>query len=568
MCGICGFYGDKNSELLKGMARVIMHRGPDDEGFYESDKVSLAHRRLSIIDLSPSARQPMHNEDSSIWIVVNGEVYNYKDLRQDLISRGHKFASLSDSEVVVHAYEEWGEDFVSRLSGMFAFVLWDKNKDKLILVRDRLGIKPLYYAQSSRGFLFASEIKSILQDGFLKRQLNRKGFWQYLAFQCIITDETMFEGVYKLEPATILTFQQGKITRRKYWELQKPVKESSEQEVFAALKDAISSHLVSDVPVGVLLSGGLDSSSLVAIMHEQGVNNIETFTVGFGEPDDEFTFAGVVADKFNTKHHEIKIVPQNLKAALSKIVWHMDEPLSDGGAIATYLAAEKIKEFVKVVLVGEGGDEALGGYNWYRLSAFPFNLMPFALRKEIYFYLTTYYRGALREPQEVFLGRFDGKDSFLDSVVNFEINYILPNSLLMKVDKMTMAHALEARVPFLDYKFLQIAYGLKNSKKVSLFTTKKALRRIMSGLLPQDILKRRKHGFMLPVYKLLTGDLKDFTYDIVFGPSNATDSLVGRNAKFKLLKKAYGFKRIENNSMLWKLLIFEIWHRQYLRIAA
>ncbi len=565
MCGICGFTGKKDRKTLEAMNKVLSHRGPDDAGFYDDDIVSLGHRRLSIIDLSEQARQPMCNEDSSVWLVVNGEIYNFRSLRKDLVSLGHTFRSQSDSETIVHAYEEYGEDFVLKLDGMFAIAVWDAEQKKLILARDRIGIKPLYYAFSNEKLLFASEIKSILQDSTFNKEINPDGFFQYLAFQCIITSETMFKGIYKLEPGSMLIYRDNGFKKRKYWSLEESLThETKEKDVAEALRNAVQTHLVSDVPVGVLLSGGLDSSAIVALMHGQGIENIETFTVGFNQPDDELVFARAVAEQFKTRHHELIVEPARLAELLEKIVWHMDEPLADGGAIATYLAAAKVREFVKVVLVGEGGDETLAGYNWYRLANFPLSLLPQKAKRRLYFYLTTFYKGDSPKPFDIFLNLFEEKRDFLDSMASFEIKNILPNSLLMKVDKMTMAHSLEARVPFLDHKFVSAALGLAGDKKISLFSTKIFLRNYMQNRLPKSILQRRKHGFIMPIGKWLDNELYSFAHDTLCSGNSYLTGVLPRNRIEGLFNKEKGLRAIENKSLLWKLLIFEIWQRQYL----
>lgn len=566
MCGICGFYGNKNTRALEAMAQELFHRGPDMEGFYEDALLSLAHRRLSIIDLSPEGKQPIANEGNNIFSVVNGEIYNFKQIRGELLSAGHTFRSKSDSEVIVHAYEEYGEDFVSKLSGMFAIAIWDSLQKKLLLIRDRLGIKPLYYAQVNNGLVFASEIKAILKFTGINKEFNQDCLYQYLAFQCILSKDTMFKGIYKLEPGHILIFKDGKLTQKRYWTLDESNHQHSDaQGVEDALKAAVESHLVSDVPVGVLLSGGLDSSSIVAMMHEAGLNNIETFTVGFNQPDDEFIYSRQVADRFKTNHHELLVEPKGIETLLEKIVWHMDEPLADGGAIATYLAAQKVREFVKVVLVGEGGDETLAGYNWHKLAVFPFNLIPEGIRKKLYFYLTTFYKCPSRIPFETFSGLFSKKSNFLDSMASYEISNILPNSLLMKVDKMTMAHSLEARVPFLDHNFAVKLSGFNYKDKISLFATKKLLRKYMQGRLPEEILNRRKHGFILPVDKWLNAELRGFTKDALL----SRQSLAGRifPAEFicSLFNRKIGLAGIENSSLLWRLLILELWHKVYFK---
>ena len=566
MCGICGFTGQKDDVLLKKMCLSLAHRGPDQEGLFSQEGASLGHRRLSIIDLSKQGQQPMSNENATVWVVANGEIYNFKQLRQELTCAGHTFRSQSDSETIVHAYEEYGEDFVLKLDGMFAIAVWDAEQKKLILARDRIGIKPLYYAFSNEKLLFASEIKSIVQDSTFNKEINHDGFFQYLAFQCILTNETMLKGIHKLEPGSMLVFENNVLNKKRYWSVDEAKsEESSESEVAAALIDAVKSHLVSDVPLGVLLSGGLDSSSIVAIMHEQGIENIETFTVGFNQPDDEFVFAREVAGRFRTRHHELIVTPQDLSGLIEKIVWHMDEPLADGGAIATYLAAEKVREFVKVVLVGEGGDETLGGYNWHKLASFPLSLLPQKVKKRLYFYFTTFYKGDSQVPFDTFLRLFEEKRNFLDSMSLFEIKNILPNSLLMKVDKMAMAHALEARVPFLDYKFLSVALGLSKSQKISFFSTKIFLRNYMQNRLPPSVLRRRKHGFIVPIGRWLENELRDFAHDALFSTQAYLPAVLPRQKIEGLFRKQKGLRAIENNALLWKLLIFELWQRKYLR---
>ncbi len=566
MCGICGFYGSKNRKVLEAMSRELAHRGPDMEGFYEDDSVSFAHRRLSIIDLSPEGKQPMANENNNIFSIVNGEIYNFKQIRSELLSAGHTFCSKSDSEVIVHAYEEYGEDFVHKLNGMFAIAIWDSLQKKLLLIRDRLGIKPLYYAQFNDSLVFASEIKAILKFTGINKEFNQDCLYQYLAFQCILTADTMFKGIYKLEPGNMLIFKDGKLTCKRYWFLDESGHHHSDtQGVESALKAAVESHLVSDVPVGVLLSGGLDSSSIVAIMHEAGLNNIETFTAGFNQPDDEFIYSRQVADRFKTNHHELLIEPKRIEVMLEKIVWHMDEPLADGGAIATYLAAQKVREFVKVVLVGEGGDETLAGYNWHKLAVSPFDLIPQGVREKFYFYLTTFYKCNSKIPFETFSGLFKKKSNFFDSMASYEINNILPNSLLMKVDKMTMAHSLEARVPFLDHNFVAKVFGFNYKDKISLFATKKLLRKYMQGRLPEEILNRRKHGFILPVDKWLNVELRGFAKDTLLSRQSLAGRIFPKDFLNGLFNKKIGLANIENSSLLWRLLILELWHKVYFK---
>jgi len=519
MCGICGFYGKKNKQLLEGMVGILSHRGPDDCGFYIDDAISLGHRRLSIIDLSPSGRQPLENEDSSITLVFNGEIYNFKELKKNLLAKGHKFRSKTDSEVIVHLYEELGEDFLAELNGMFALAIWDKKARKLILARDRIGIKPLYYTLTKNRFIFASEIKAILKDEEVRKEINPEGFDLFMAFQCIPNNSTMFKGIRKVPPAEMLIFQKGKINFKKYWELTKKDigLKNYKETIKDLLSDSTAKRLISDVPLGVLLSGGLDSSSLVALASQVKQTPLETFSVGFGEASDELAYAKIVADKFKTNHHEFIVRPETVENLLDKIVWHMDEPLADGGALATFLVSEVIREQVKVVLVGEGSDEVFGGYSWHKLANLPAAFLPYSLRRKLYFYLTTFYKGKNKKPLRDSYALFDQtKDANLfRKMSDFEIKRILPNSLLMKVDKMTMAHSIEARVPFLDHRIIEYLYSLSFKMPPGRIVGKKIIKDIFKDILPEPILRRRKQGFILPMNKWLLGDMKNFAKDTV-----------------------------------------------------
>ena len=561
------------------MCDVIKHRGPDQHGIYIDDLVSLGQRRLSIIDLSENGRQPLFNENRTIVLICNGEIYNFKELREELVNKGHIFKSNSDSEVIIHAYEEHKEECVKNFRGMFAFALYDIKERKLILVRDRFGIKPLYYAKTKERFLFASEIKSMLQDQALPRQINYLGYDLYLAFQCIPSEETMFKGINKLGPGQILTFKDGDYSIKKYWNFP-TLKNSSEEhnlteilrKEFDLLSESVKIHLISDVPVGILLSGGLDSSSVVGLIRAKDREKIKTFTVGFGRSDDELSFAKKVSEHFNTEHQEFIVKPKLIPAVLEKIVWHMDEPLADGGAIPTFLVSQVLKSLVKVILVGEGGDETFGGYNWYKLSVFPLQILPASIKRRLYFYLTTFcyqWRGKKDNVYNKFRGMFnqeikDKKNIFQLQMSLFEIKNILPNSLLMKVDKMTMAHSIEARVPFLDHRLVEYLFSTPGrfSQKI---IEKKELRTMMKNILPREILTRKKQGFILPTNQWLRNDLRDFCYDkLVSGTSHA---LTQHSRKYLegLFKKSNGLIEIEKISLLWRLLIFEIWNETYIK---
>jgi asparagine synthase (glutamine-hydrolysing) len=569
MCGICGFYGKKDRSLLEGMTKTLAHRGPDDQGFYEDEFVSLGHRRLSIIDLSPAGHQPIQNEDGSMQLVFNGEIYNFKELKSDLAAKGHKFRSKTDSEVIVHLYEEFGDDFLKYLNGMFGLCLWDKKEKKLILARDRIGIKPLYYTQTKNRFLFASEIKSILKDREIKKEISPEGFDIFMAFQCIPNNSTMFRGIEKVPPANMLVFQDGRIQLKQYW---KPEPKEIElknitEKIKDLLTDSVKLRLISDVPLGVLLSGGLDSSALVALASKIKQEPLETFSVGFGEANDELPYAKIVAKRFNTNHHEFIVRPKSLEGLLDKIVWHMDEPLADGGAVATYLVSEIVKDQVKVVLVGEGSDEVFGGYSWHKLANFPVNLLPYSLKRKFYFYLTTFYKGQkrniFRDPYALFDKPADS--NLFKRMSDFELKSILPNSLLMKVDKMTMAHSIEARVPFLDHRIIEYMYSLSFSLSPEKIVGKKLIKKIFTNILPEPVLRRRKHGFLIPMNKWLLGDMKEFAQDVLFNSKMYFPRNIDRKSIEKLFVKTKNpLKSIENTCRLWRLFIFELWAKKYL----
>ena len=581
MCGICGMHGHgQDKELIKRMTQVMAHRGPDQEGFYFGQDISLGHRRLSIVDLSQRAKQPFSNEDKTIQLVCNGEIYNYRELKEVLEKRGHKFHSNSDNEVILHAYEEYGEDFVHRLRGMFAFAIWDLRQKKLLLARDRLGVKPLYYVHNSSGLLFASEIKSLIEDKRVKRGINYYAYYAYLAFQATMGTDTIFKNVKKLLPGQILIYQNEKIALKKYWDLKSRAPASAlrlqdkkhyAERVYALLQESVKMRLMSDVPLGVLLSGGLDSSSIVGMMSEMADGPVKTFSVGFGQADDELGYARLVADYFKTDHHEFIVKPDSLVEVLEKITWHMDEPLADGGAIATYLVAQQVKEQVKVVLVGEGADELFGGYSWHNLATPVFRLLPEAIKLRLYFYLTTFHRKKNTQNKNLYrefkylFSDTSNKNDLLLRLTSFEIKHLLPNSILMKVDKMTMAHSLEARVPFLDHELVEYSTTIPSPYKIRRFTGKYILRQSMQELLPPAITARPKHGFLLPLGHWLRNELKKYAQELLLPSESHARKFFSERQIKSLFIKSNKLKEIENTALLWRLLVFEVWYRLYIK---
>ena len=648
MCGICGIYGKSDEYLIKRMCRVMFHRGPDDEGIYTDETISLGMRRLSIIDLT-TGHQPIHNEDETLWIVFNGEIYNFQELREYLEKHGHRFYTKSDTEVIVHLYEEFGEECVHKLRGMFAFALWDKKKRKLFLVRDRLGIKPLYYTETNGKFIFASEIKAILQHPEVKCEVNLKALDEYLTFQYIPAPNTLFEGIWKLPQGHILSYCDGEITLRQYWDVEFPQvpekvdEREAAEELLERFRESIRLRLISDVPLGVLLSGGVDSSAVVAVMSDLVGQPVKTFTVGFdAEGDyDETKYARLVAKRFETDHQEVILQP-NACELLPKLIWHLDEPIADQAALPTYLVCELARKSVTVVLTGEGGDELFAGYPRYLLSSFadvyhkfPAWMKEKIVRKGLSFlpnkipsskYLkkvafsspdavnrnVRWMSNFLPEEKEQLYsdslkkvlsdnskskeglstdvaevarlrdglnGLNDGSTkhksnplnpfkksvdsgSVLNALMYTDMKTWLVDDILMKVDKMSMATSVEARVPFLDHKLVEFVSGLPPKLKLKGFTTKYILKKTLNGLLPKEILNRRKHAFRVPASKWLQRDLKFLTSEILLSPAAQKRGYFNIDY-IRQLVNSHLEGKIDAGQKLWNLICLEFWHQIY-----
>ena len=621
MCGICGICGKNDENLIKRMCRVMFHRGPDDEGIYTDETISLGMRRLSIIDLT-TGHQPIHNEDGTLWIVFNGEIYNFQELKEYLEKHGHRFYTKSDTEVIVHLYEEFGEDCVQKLRGMFAFALWDKPKRKLFLVRDRLGIKPLYYTETNGKLIFASEIKAILQHPEVKCEVNLKALDEYLTFQYIPAPHTLFKGIWKLPQGHTLSYTDGKITLRQYWDVEFPQvpekvdEREAAEELLERFRESIRLRLISDVPLGVLLSGGVDSSAVVAVMSGLVSRPIKTFTVGFAaEGDyDETKYARLVAKRFETDHQEVILQP-NACELLPKLIWHLDEPIADQAALPTYLVCELARKSVTVVLTGEGGDELFAGYPRYLLSFFAdvYHKFPAWMKEQIVMkgasilpskipfskYLkkvafsspdamnrnVRWMSNFLPEEKEQLYsdslkkvlsdnpiskegwkdGWMDGwKDgSVLNSLMYMDMKTWLVDDILMKVDRMSMATSVEARVPFLDHKLVEFVCALPPKLKLKGFTTKYILKNTLNGLLPKEILNRRKHAFRVPASKWLQRDLKFLTSEILL--SQAAQRRGYFNIDYiRQLVNSHLEGKIDAGQKLWNLICLELWHQIYI----
>jgi len=625
MCGIAGFYGLEDKNLIKKMCNAIKHRGPDDYGYFIDKNICLGNRRLSIIDVK-GGHQPIHNEDESIWIVFNGEIYNYKDIKQKLESKGHRFYTNSDTEVIVHAYEEYGERCPEKLRGMFAFAIWDSNKKILFLARDRLGIKPLYYTKLGDVFLFASEIKAILEYP-IKREIDLEALNQYITFRYVLGEKTLFKGIKRLIPAHILILKEKNIEVSKYWDLKYEQcrfdEKYYEKKLLKILKESIKSHLISDVPIGVYLSGGLDSSSVLALMKQIGVNDIKTITIGFGSDDivNELQYARKVSEYFETDHHEILSDRTCLKM-LPIITWYMDEPLADATTIPTYILSNFSKKYFTVALTGEGGDEMFGGYVQYRtimmankFRIFPKFLMknvtkiiPLKIMDRIFQYPTSLgEKGKERILEFIssyedlaklyvsFVSLFSEKDknelysegmkmgtnnfeiyklfkenyffgtnlsNFLEKMFITELKTWLPNYILLRLDKMTMANAVEGRVPYLDHKLAEFSATIPFDLKIRGMNEKYIFRKAMSKYLPKIIKRRKKYPFFIPIHAW-RDEIKEIANNLL-----SRDEFEKRGFfKYNYIKNAlknYEKSKLIYSRQIWSMLTFELWYRIFI----
>ena len=624
MCGICGIYEYESQkpvdqQILDDMLEVLHHRGPDDAGLYLDRDLSIGMRRLSIIDLN-GGKQPISNEDGTVVTVFNGEIYNYQSLREQLESRDHILATASDTEVIVHLYEEFGEECVQHLRGMFGFAVWDKRKRQLLLARDRLGIKPLYYTQAGGRLIFASEIKAILQHPSVKAALNTEGLNNFLSLKYVPAPQTMFENIYALPPGCILKCDANGVVVRRYWDLSfanhhdgNIREEEYAEQLEALLRQCVKMHLISDVPFGAFLSGGLDSSTIVALMSQFLNEPVKTYSVGFkgqGQAFSELPYARVVADKFHTDHHEVFIHPSHLVDLAEKIVWHLDQPLAEHATLANYMVAERAARDVKMVLTGEGGDELFAGYARYsgeRFSSF-FQRVPKAakslaltvgsrlpgLRRQK---LALY---ALSQPEEVarFVNWFplfnsEMKQELLSkdlraSLSGYDADYVfaqhlastnatssvnrmlyvdtklwLPDLLLARGDKMSMAVSLEARVPLLDHKLVEFAASLPLNLKLKGLVRKYLLKKVSRRWLPPEIIHRKKQGFPMPSSLWLRNEARTFVRDVL------SPSVLKRRGLFNpafvenlIQQHENGFA--DHGSLLWGLMNVELWQRVFM----
>jgi asparagine synthase (glutamine-hydrolysing) len=625
MCGICGIVNFVESDpvdrvAIERMTEALAHRGPDDAGYFLKGRVGLGHRRLSIIDLS-GGKQPIFNEDRSAVIVFNGEIYNHRDLATALAAAGHTFKTRSDTETILHAYEQYGDDCVDRLRGMFGFAIWDGRKRRLLLARDRLGVKPVYYYRNSHFLAFASEIKSLLEIASVPREVNPEAFDMYLSLRYVPGPQTMFKNIFRLQPGHILVADDSGVRTKKYWDIDysdpDPEPRSPEcllEQFRELLEESVRLRLLSEVPLGVFLSGGLDSSAILATMSKiVGGDRVKTFSVGYEasgaeeEKANEFDYARLAADAFASEHHEYRLDAKNFAEFVPDLVSYLDEPLADPSCIPLYFISKLAREHITVVLSGEGADEILAGYGIYgRMLALDRiyagsgalgGLAPWIARltpsERLRHYvrmcgqpLETRYRGVSRgfsaegklrlvgkdrmdrseqRLREIFGGYFKTveKASPLDRMLYVDAKVWLPDDILIKADKMTMANALELRVPFLDHKLVEFAATLPNASKIHGNCGKKLLRSAMRGILPEAIIDRPKKGFPIPIGSWLRTSLRQFTRDNLLARDSACACYVDRDETSRLVEE-HERGRADRSQEIWTLLVFEFWHRHFI----
>lgn len=620
MCGICGFTGRSDDDVLKRMAVILEHRGPDEEGFFNNGRINLGFRRLSIVDIE-GGRQPVHNEDESIWSVFNGEIYNFENLRKMLVQKGHKlYTSHSDSEVFVHLYEEYGLDFVNMLNGMFALALWDDKEEKLILIRDRMGVKPLFYALTGNELVFASEIKAILNHPSYRRQINFEALYHYFSLKNVPAPLTAFQDIYSLLPGELITFKKGSLQKERYWKIkfdERPDCDSHciEGKILELLEDSVRLRMNCDVPFGAYLSGGVDSSVIVALMSKFHDQPIKTFSLGYADnfqnKADDLHFARKVSKAFNTEHYEYIMSHKEILEDIDEVIKAFDQPFS--GTISTFFLSKLISKHVKVALSGDGADELFGSYLSHRLAQpmFYFSQLRYKYEqgllsedekklltpydKNIDYLLQvhdrsggdpTKWRYALlvhnqQDKAELFSPEFKNNlgqaDTYLwlksyfdlgttkdplNQILEVEWNSQFPDQVLAFVDFLSMAHSVEVRSPFLDYRLVEFVATIPGSMKISNGNVKDLLKRTVRHLLPEGIIERPKEGFVLPVFDWMMGHLKGYMSEVLSPERLNRHNFFNQETVKTLLGKYYqGDKAL--SAKLWNLMMFQIWWEGY-----
>ena len=620
MCGIAGLLSLSKKPVFEeevvAMCDAMVHRGPDDAGYYADDQAAMGMRRLSIIDLS-TGHQPVHNEDKTIWVVFNGEIYNFKPLRAALERQGHKFYTGTDTEVIVHLYEQYGERCVDKMRGMFAFAIWDSRRKTMLLARDRIGVKPLFYTVAGGRLAFGSELKVLLQLPEVERRLNWESVNHLFTTMCTPSAESIVDGVHKLKPGHILTASaKDGIQVREYWDVVfDPDYGKTEQYFVERLRDLLEEsvrlRMISDVPLGAFLSGGIDSSAVVATMSRLGTGRVKTFSIGFAEQEyNELAYARQVAQKFDTDHHELVLEP-NVLGIIEDLAWYLDEPFGDSSAIPTYMVSKMAAEHVTVVLSGDGGDELFAGYDRYlverkerKMAKIPEPLRQAAgligrsMREGMkgrnflrhmalngadrYFDACVLFRNFEKESlftpavyREIhdrdslaywrnFLQK--GKMHWLSALQYLDIKNYLPNDIMTKVDRMSMAHSIEAREPLLDHKFVEFAATIPPELKLKGITTKYIFKKAMEGILPNEILYRPKRGFAVPLGQWFRGQLSSFTRDLLLSKTSIERGIFNKQYVERLIEMNDRGRALD--LQLWTLITFELWCRRFIDESA
>jgi asparagine synthase (glutamine-hydrolysing) len=623
MCGIAGIVSAEREDRIEAgtihaMCQAIVHRGPDDEGIFVKNEAGLGMRRLSIIDLA-GGHQPVFNEDRSAWIVFNGEIYNFPELRPELESRGHRFYTHTDTEVIIHLYEEYGADCVQKLRGMFALAIYDERRRRLLLARDRLGKKPLYYALHKGRLLFASEIKSLLAVAPELAEVDYQGLLQYMYFGYVPDPLTAFSTIKKLPPGHLLEYEKGEIRLHQYWDLPRYAtheprsEEECLEELEYRLAEAVRIRLISEVPLGALLSGGTDSSTVVALMARASGTPVKTFSIGFKNDDfNEGHYARIVAQHFGTEHHELVLEP-NVMETVEELTSSLEEPFGDSSMLPTYYVSRMARQHVTVALSGDGGDELFAGYDRYRIHSqrqvferFPawgrrlyreqiFPRLPRNLRGRRFSYnislpwaeryvdalsfvsayeremplLTDDFRAILQcgdDPQNVLKRYFDlaPADDPVSKMLYVDTKTYMVGDILTKVDRMSMLNSLEVRVPILDHQFVEWVAALPSHWKLRGRVQKYILRKLAERIgVPREVLYRKKQGFTLPLVHWLRHELKHMVMTVLLEPRTMQRGYFDQRGIRQLLDDHFSGRKV-NTGRIWRLLMFELWHRNYL----
>jgi asparagine synthase (glutamine-hydrolysing) len=597
------------------MCDAMVHRGPDDDGYYVAPGIGLGMRRLSIIDLA-TGRQPVHNEDRTVWVVFNGEIYNFRELRSVLERRGHRFYTDTDTEVIVHLYEQFGDACVEKMRGMFAFAVWDDRRRRLFVARDRLGVKPLFFGEFAGRLVFGSELKVVLQDPSIERRLNWASVGHLFGSMCTPLDESIIEGVHKLRPGHILTASaEAGVQTQQYWDVEFDPDYGKSEQFFIErlrelLEESVRLRMVSDVPIGAFLSGGIDSSSVVATMARLSSSRVKTFSIGFTEPEfNELEYARCVARRYDTEHYELILEPDVL-GIIEDLPWFLDEPFGDSSAIPTYMVSKLASETVKVVLSGDGGDELFGGYDRYLVERRERKAerIPSGIRKLMgalggamaegrkgrnflrhialegadryldanvlfreednasLFHAEAYREVARHDPTQLwreFIRRRDGH--WLSALQYLDTKHYLPNDILPKVDRMSMAHSIEAREPLLDHRLVEFAATIPAEFKLQGDTTKYIFKKAMEGILPHEVLYRPKRGFGVPLGKWFRGKLNGFARDLLLSDTCRERRILNTDYVEHILRLNDQGRSMDLH--LWTMITFELWCRRFMDVS-